>query len=116
MVITMQLIINKGGAMKLPSLRSIERTLKMIPMVKDMLPINNNNSDSELSRLIKLVKQQEDTIYAKKQEIAVLKKKVEDLEGIYKSLKRRTWELEENLETCNYELNILNNAINNSGG
>ena len=54
--------------MKIPSLRNIERTLKMIPMVKDMLPINNN-SDSELSRLIKLVKQQEDTIYAKKNEM-----------------------------------------------
>ena len=65
--------------MKIPSLRNIERTLKMIPMVKDMLPINNN-SDSELSRLIKLVKQQEDTIYAKKQEIAVLEKQIKELE------------------------------------
>ena len=87
--------------MKIPSLRNIERTLKMIPMVKDMLPINNN-SDSELSRLIKLVKQQEDTIYAKKNEIEILRKKTKDLE--------------ENLENCSYELNILNNAINNSGG
>ena len=33
-----------------------------------------------------------------------------------KGLEKQVWDLEENVENCSYELNILNNAINNSGG
>tara|TARA_B100000470_G_C19759236_1_gene377540 strand:+ start:947 stop:1234 length:288 start_codon:yes stop_codon:yes gene_type:complete len=73
----MQLTTNsQGGAMKLPSLRNIERTLKMVPLVKDMLPIN---SESE-SSLLKLIKQQEDALHDKKAEIFTLRQTIKDLE------------------------------------
>lgn len=62
--------------MKLPSLRNIEKVVKMMPLVKDMLPIN---SESE-SSLLKTIKNQEDALHDKKAEICKLRIKVKDLE------------------------------------
>ena len=77
----------------------------MVPLVKDILPIN---SESE-SSLLKSIKQLEDALHDKKAEICKLR---ENNQALQKEIK----DLEENLENCSYELNILNNAINNSGG
>ena len=62
--------------MKLPSLRNIERVVKMMPLVKDMLPIN---SESE-SSLLAIIKNQEDALHDKKAEICKLRIKVKNLE------------------------------------
>ena len=62
--------------MKLPSLRNIEKVVKMMPLVKDMLPIN---SESE-SSLLAIIKNQEDALHDKKAEICKLRIKVKDLE------------------------------------
>ena len=64
--------------MKLPKIpiNQIERALKMVPLVKDILPIN---SESE-SSLLKLIKQQEDALHDKKAEICTLRFKIKDLE------------------------------------
>jgi hypothetical protein len=64
--------------MKLPKIpiNQIERALKMVPLVKDILPIN---SESE-SSLLKLIKQQEDALHDKKAEICALRFKIKDLE------------------------------------
>jgi len=61
---------------KLPSLRNIEKVVKMMPLVKDMLPIN---SESE-SSLLAIIKNQEDALHDKKAEICKLRIKVKDLE------------------------------------
>ena len=73
--------------MKIPSLRSIESVVRLVPVVKDLLPDNKaglnsliNESEFELSKLVTKVKQQEDTIYAKKNEIEILKRRIELLE------------------------------------
>jgi len=64
--------------MKLPKIpiNQIERALKMVPLVKDILPIN---SESE-SSLLNLIKQQEDALHDKKAEICALRFKIKDLE------------------------------------
>ena len=67
--------------MKLPSLRNIERVVRMVPLVKDILP-NNDNSNLELLRLIKKVKEQDTALYAKKNEIVILENKIKDLEQV----------------------------------
>lgn len=82
--------------MKLPSLRNIERTLKMIPLVKDILPIN---SESE-SSLLKLIKQQEDALHDKKAEICKLREKILELED---SLENQTWMLSKKQEELDGE-------------
>ena len=64
--------------MKLPSLRNIEKVVKMMPLVKDMLPIN---SESE-SSLLAIIKNQEDALHDKKAEICKLRIKVKDLEQV----------------------------------
>jgi septal ring factor EnvC (AmiA/AmiB activator) len=91
-------------------LRNGERIMRMMPAIKSLL-LKNDEPDSELLKLVKQVKQQDDALYAKKQEIAVLEKKVEDLETIYKSLKRHTWKLEETIENCKYQINLLTKAL-----
>jgi len=59
--------------------RTVERVARLLPIVKDLLP-SNSESDPELYKLVKKVKQQEGTIYAKKNEIEILKKKIELLQ------------------------------------
>ena len=97
--------------MKLP-IPTFRNTIALVGAVKDLLP-NNNTSDSSLLRVIE---EQADAIYSKKQEIAVLEKKVEDLEGIYKSLKRRTWDLEESLTITSDELREAEIRASEAGG
>ena len=64
--------------MKLPSLRNIEKVVKMMPLVKDMLPIN---SESE-SSLLAIIKNQENALHDKKAEIFKLRIKIKDLEQV----------------------------------
>jgi hypothetical protein len=53
----------------------------MVPLVKDILP-NSDNSNLELLRLIKKVKEQDTALYAKKNEIVILENKIKDLEQV----------------------------------
>ena len=87
--------------MKIPSLRSIETVLRVVPVVKDLLPSNKDGLNSLINESAYKIRKLEDALHDKKAEICKLREKIE--------------ELEKNLETCSYELNILNNAINNRG-
>jgi hypothetical protein len=91
----MQLVINKGGAMKIPSLRNIERTLKMVPLVKDFLPTSNESEPNPGIRNL------ENALHDKKAEICALREEIIDLK--------------ENLANCKYEINILQNALTKGG-
>ena len=86
---------------KIPSLRNIESVIRMVPVVKDLLPSNKDGLNSLIDAPAYKIRKLEDALTDKKAEICKLIEKIE--------------ELEENLETCSYELNILNNAINNKG-
>ena len=85
--------------MKIPIIPfyKIERAERMLPIIKDVFTPTSTESGSN-SQIRKL----EDALTDKKAEICKLREKIIDLE--------------ENLKNCSYELNILNNAINNSGG
>ncbi len=65
--------------MKLPKARTVERILRMVPLVSDILP-HGGNSNSELLRLTKKVKEQDTALYAKKNEIEILKERIRKLE------------------------------------
>ena len=58
--------------MKLPSLRNIERVVKMVPLVKDILPINNKSE----SGLLGIIKDKENALHDKKAEICKLRLKI----------------------------------------
>ena len=77
----------------------IERAVRMLPIIKEVFKPAPTESESDS---LKLVKKLKDNIHNKNAEIFTLRQKVKDLE--------------ENLENCKYQLNILNNAINNNGG
>ena len=67
-------------------LRNGERVIRIVPFVKDLLPSNKDGlnslilKDSEILKLNKKIKEQDKALYAKKQEIAVLKNKIELLQ------------------------------------
>ena len=68
-------------------LRNGERVIRIVPFVKDLIPSNKDGlnsliqSDSdEILKLNKKIKEQDKALYAKKQEIVVLKSKIELLQ------------------------------------
>ena len=61
----------------LPSMRDVERVMKLVPVFKDILPDKGNTAESSL---LHIIKQKDDAIYAKKNEIEILKKKIRELE------------------------------------
>tara|TARA_R100001530_G_C4279831_1_gene145291 strand:+ start:216 stop:467 length:252 start_codon:yes stop_codon:yes gene_type:complete len=68
-------------------LRNGERVIRIVPFVKDLIPSNKDGlnsliqSDSdEILKLNKKIKEQGKALYAKKQEIVVLKSKIELLQ------------------------------------
>ena len=68
-------------------LRNGERVIRIVPFVKDLLPSNKDGlnsliqSDSnEILKLNKKIKEQDNALYAKKQEIVVLEKQIKELE------------------------------------
>ena len=67
--------------MKLPKkflrLRDIERVTRVVPLIRDLLPDRGNSAESSL---LNIIKQKDDAIYAKKNEIEILKKKIRELE------------------------------------
>ena len=72
--------------------KTVERAIRIVPFVKELLPSNKDGlnsliqedplqSDSdEILKLNKKIKEQDKALYAKKQEIAVLKSKIELLQ------------------------------------
>ena len=90
---------SKEENVKLPSLRNIEKVIKMVPVVKDLLP--NNNSESE-SSLLKIIKNQEDALHDKKAEICKLRIKVKDLEQVLSITEELRTEAEVKLGKAGY--------------
>mgnify|MGYP001448311303 CR=1 FL=1 len=67
--------------------KTVERAVRIVPFVRELLPSNKDGlnsliqSDSdEILKLNKKIKEQDKALYAKKQEIVVLKKKIELLQ------------------------------------
>ncbi len=58
-------------------LRNGERLMRLVPAVRSLLPDSGNSAEASL---LKIIKQRDDTLYAKKQEIAVLQKNIRKLE------------------------------------
>ena len=67
-------------------LRNGERVMRVLPLVNNLLPDNKAGlnslilKDSEILKLNKKIKEQAKALYAKKQEIVVLKSKIELLQ------------------------------------
>ena len=72
--------------------KTVERAIRIVPFVRELLPSNKDGlnsliqedplqSDSdEILKLNKKIKEQDKALYAKKQEIVILKKKIELLQ------------------------------------
>ena len=80
----------------------IERIVRMLPVIKEVFkPASESDS-------LKLIKQLKDSIHNKNAEIFTLRQNIKDL-------KKHVWDLEENIENCTYQINILENALTKGG-
>jgi len=62
--------------MKVPSIRTIERVVNLIPVVKELIP----KQPTEDTSLLAIIKKQEDELHDKKAEICKLREKITQLE------------------------------------
>ena len=96
----------------------LERVLRMAPIIKDVVIPTPTESESkaQINKLEDVVHNKNAEIFKLRQERKAMKRLIFSSNEKIKGLEKQVWDLEENLENCSYELNILNNAINNSGG
>ena len=96
----------------------LERVLRMAPIIKDVFIPTPTESESkaQINKLEDVVHNKNAEIFNLRQERKAMKRLIFSSNEKIKGLEKQVWDLEENLENCSYELNILNNAINNSGG
>ena len=62
--------------MKIPSIRTVERVVNLIPAVKELIPKHS----TEDTGLLAIIKKQEDELHNKKAEIYTLRKQIEQLQ------------------------------------
>tara|TARA_B100001245_G_C22873927_1_gene420251 strand:+ start:254 stop:475 length:222 start_codon:yes stop_codon:yes gene_type:complete len=53
--------------------------MRLVPAFRSLLPDSGNSAEASL---LKIIKQRDDTLYAKKQEIAVLQKDIRELKEV----------------------------------
>jgi chromosome segregation ATPase len=103
-----QLIINKGGVMinLTTILRNGERVMRMVPVVKELLPDTSNElgHKSQIGDL-------EDAVHNKNAEIFKLRQERKAMKRLLFSNNKKITDLEDNVENCNYQINILQNAL-----
>ena len=95
--------------------KTAEKVIRIVPFVKDLLPSNKDGLNSLINEPEYKIKKLKDTLHDKNADIFKLRQKIKRMKRLLFSNNEKIKELEENLETCSYELNILNNAINNRG-
>ena len=60
-------------------LRNGERLMRLVPAVRSLLPDSGNSAEASL---LKIIKQRDAALYAKKQEIAVLQEDIRELKEV----------------------------------
>ncbi len=67
---------------KIPSLRNIESVIRMVPVVKDLLPSNKAGLNSLIDAPAYKVRKLEDALHDKKAEICKLRENIKELEQV----------------------------------
>ena len=62
--------------MKVPSIRTVERVVNLIPAIKELIPKHSTQD----AGLLAIIKKQEDDLHNKKAEICALREKIEQLQ------------------------------------
>jgi hypothetical protein len=61
----------------LPSVRDVERIMKLVPVFKNILPDKGNSAESSL---LNIIKQKDDALHDKKADICKLRERIIELE------------------------------------
>ena len=67
---------------KIPSLRNIESVIRMVPVVKDLLPSNKAGLNALIDAPAYKIRKLEDALTDKKAEICKLRENIEELEQV----------------------------------
>ena len=68
--------------MKIPSLHTIEKVVRMVPIVKELLPSNKDGLNSLIDAPAYKIRKLEDALTDKKAEICKLRENIKELEQV----------------------------------
>tara|TARA_Y100001947_G_scaffold151594_1_gene152021 strand:+ start:398 stop:733 length:336 start_codon:yes stop_codon:yes gene_type:complete len=100
----------KEAQVKLPkipfSAKDLDVVIRAVPLIKDLFPDTKAGLNSLIDEpaYTSQLKKLEDALHDKKVDIYKLREKVKDLE-------KYTWKLEETVENCKYQINLLTKAL-----
>ena len=96
---------------KIPSLHSIERVVRMVPIVKDLLPSNKAGLNSLINEPEYKITKLKNTLHDKNADIFKLRQKIKRMKRLLFSNNEKIKDLEENVENCKYQINLLTKAL-----
>ena len=100
---------------KIPSLRNIESVIRMVPVVKDLLPSNKAGLNSLIDAPAYKIRKLEDALTDKKAEICKLREKIQEVENVLTKQTSLIKELEEVLIVTHDQLRDAQNKLTKEG-
>ena len=91
--------------------KTVERVVRIVPFVKDLMPSNKDGLNSLINEPEYKIKKLEDTLHDKNADIFNLRQKIKRMKRLLFSNNEKIKDLEENVENCKYQINLLTKAL-----
>ena len=91
--------------------KTVERAVRIVPFVRELLPSNKDGLNSLINESEYKIKKLEDTLHDKNADIFNLRQKIKRMKRLLFSNNEKIKDLEENVENCKYQINLLTKAL-----
>ena len=91
--------------------KTVERAVRIVPFVRELLPSNKDGLNSLINESEYKIKKLEDTLHDKNADIFNLRQKIKRMKRLLFSNNEKIKYLEENVENCKYQINLLTKAL-----
>ena len=91
--------------------KTVERAVRIVPFVRELLPSNKDGLNSLINESEYKIKKLEDTLHDKNADIFNLRQKIKRMKRLLFSNNEKIKYLEENIENCKYQINLLTKAL-----
>ena len=95
--------------------KTVERAVRIVPFVRELLPSNKDGLNSLINESEYKIKKLEDTLHDKNADIFNLRQKIKRMKRLLFSNNEKIKDLEENVENCKYQINLLTKALLKEG-
>ena len=91
--------------------KTVERAVRIVPFVRELLPSNKDGLNSLINEPEYKIKKLKDTLHDKNADIFNLRQKIKRMKRLLFSNNEKIKYLEENVENCKYQINLLTKAL-----